>query len=213
MRWHSSSTIDSKKRAIPRLRSATVLFGTVIGLMLVAQSVPAADLALVVFPDDDALAVDAAITEYHGASVIETVHEGLQAEVRFSIQIYRDEVGISGLLGDTLLGEYRPTHMARWDPFGRAYSVTRHDGTETSVRDGEQYVRALFTLKNFRIPVDLFESGRQYYLLGRAAVIPVRLVPALSILSVFTDRQIEYTEWVRFTIPTEIVEILAGGER
>jgi hypothetical protein len=212
MRWFDSSTTASKKRASPS-RSVRTLVFVLLGCAAIPQALSAADLALVVFPEDGFLAVDASIVGYAGPSVVETVHEGLRSEVRFTIQIYRDETGVSGLLGDTLLGEFSPTHLAHWDPFQRMYTIRRHDGSETAVADRTEYVEELFTLKGYRIPADVFEAGRDYYLLGQAAVVPVRLVPALSILSVFTDRQIAATDWVRSAIPTDIVDTLAGVPR
>lgn len=214
MRWFDSSTTASKKRATPR-RPTRILASVLLGFGAIAtpQVLSAADLALVVFPEGGGLAVDASIIDYAGPSVVETVHEGLRAEVRFIIQIYRDETGVSGLLGDTLLGEFSPTHLAHWDPFQRMYTIRRHDGSETVVADRTEYVEELFTLKGYRIPADVFEAGRDYYLLGQAAVVPIRLVPALSILSVFTDRQIAYTDWVRSAIPSDIVDTVAGAPR
>lgn len=212
MRWFDSSTTASRKRATrSRGALASILLGCVV--IAVPPVLSAVDLALVVFPEEGFLAVDASIVGYTGPSVVETVHEGLRAEVRFTVQIYRDETGVSGLLGDTLLGEFSPTHVAHWDPFQRMYTIRRHDGTETAVSDRMEYVEELFTLRGYRIPARVFEEGRDYYLLGQAAVVPVRLVPALSILSVFTDREIAYTGWVRSAIPPDIVDTIAAWSR
>lgn len=189
--------------------------GTILELSLLLASslllpafAEAAELSVVARAASGSLAVDAEIREYAGPSVIETVHEGLKAEVRFSIQVYREETGVSGLLGDTLVAERRPHHIARWDPFGRMYVVEHHDGRETSAIEKEGYLKAFLSLHGFPLPADLFDGGGSYYLMCRAEVVPVRLVPALGILSVFTDRQIQRTDWVRVPVSPRLVEAL-----
>jgi hypothetical protein len=169
-----------------------------------------AELSVSVRDESGVVVVDAVVDRYTGPSVVESVHEGLKAEVRFSIQLYREESGISGFLGDSLVADYSPHHVGEWDPFRRMYSIRRHDGRELLAGDRTAYLEALFSLTGYRLPRNLFVAGRDYYLLCKAEVVPVRLVSALGILSVFTNRQTQPTEWVRLRIPSRFVEAMTG---
>lgn len=142
------------------------------------------------------------------ADVLHALGNGMQAEVIFVIQIYRKPKGIVRLFGDQLVQQVRITRDARWDIYSQRYVISGTDRPIVYSDDVADFVKLFFDLKNFVLPWSFLGNGsvskgdQPPYLMVRVQVRPMKLVPALAILSVLRMEQEIASGWLRLELPS-----------
>ncbi len=130
------------------------------------------------------------------ASIIESLANGHRAEIRYEARVYRRTAGISRIFGDELVAEQSVTYDARWDELNRRYVVVIYSGRERSFEDSESLLRFLLVLEEYRMMVPKYGNG-EIYLMCRAQIEPVRLVPPLTLMNFLVPRFRTKTPWRR----------------
>ena len=88
--------------------------------------------------------------------------------------------------------------------FDRRFVILEDEGSRTEFRDEESFVRGFFSVEGCDLgELGGGEPGRRY-VLARIRYSPVRLVPPLNIVSLFTGRTAVVTRWAEAE--------LGGGE-
>jgi hypothetical protein len=151
-------------------------------------------------------ALELRLTEYEGDQIVSTLSEGMRSQVSFLVRLYRRSDLLFGVFGDRLVHEYRVVHEASQDAFRRAYRIdTEVSGDAVTVaRDKtryfesrERFLQELFRVRSLRLDP---AGAADAYVLVQARVTPVRLVPALGLLSFFMSSDEVETAWIRLPI-------------
>jgi hypothetical protein len=130
---------------------------------------------------------------------------------------------LQALFGDRLVREFSVEMNADWDPFRREYTISaREERTEAMperaseergreagsaapvvgrYEDPDAFLRHFFTLEDLEIPASMLDREHQWYILVQVRVKPIRLVPALGILSFFGTGDVAETPWNRVVLP------------
>lgn len=162
------------------------------------------------------LLLDIALTRYDPLPVLNALHDGLRSEINFIARVYRPRRGIFRILGDRLLIEHGFRYEAYWDIFERRY-VLMSEGAVERFADREDFLDAFFSVSRLRVPLDDigYDSLTEEELTVAAQVrlTPMKLVPALGILSFVLRDEVIATEWVRCEIDTvkDLSAINGGG--
>ena len=149
-----------------------------------------------VYPDDPPI-----------SEVIKSLGNGMQAEVTFVIQVYRQPAGLVRLFGDRLVQEVRITRDARRDVYSRQYLVTGTDRPVVRSQTVTDFSRSFFDLNSFSLPWSFLGKHasdgevRPTYLMVRVLVRPVKLVSALAIMSILQLEPEISSHWFRLPLP------------
>ena len=129
-------------------------------------------------------------------AIIESLDDGHRAEIRYEARIYRRTTGVNRLFGDRLIAEEMVTYEARWDELNSRYIVVVDEEFERSFFDADDLLAFLLILDNhiIRLPND---SSDAIYLMCRAQVEPILLVPPLTLLAVVIPKFRMTTPWMR----------------
>lgn len=161
----------------------------------------------------DGVAVSVWAVDPPTATVLSNITDGMRAEVKFRIEVYRASHGLFRLFGDRLVQDISHSREASWNLYQQSYLVTDSDGTEVSVESRDELERALFRLDHYVIPwrqfgetihsrADLLSLAPDgAYLLVRVQVRPMKLVPALAILSFLRMEDDTVSGWTRLDVP------------
>jgi len=164
----------------------------------------------------DHLLVDIELTGYDPLAVLKALHDGLRSEIQFMARVYRPRRGIFRILGDRLLSEHGYRYEAYWDIFERRYVLISEGATERFA-DREDFLRAFFAVSRLRVPLDEINydtlSEQDITVAAQVRLTPMKLVPALGILSFVLRDEVLATDWVRCEIPTvkDLSAINGGG--
>ncbi len=176
-------------------------------------------VALTVRPSlvlQDHLLLDIELTGYDPLPVLEALHDGLRSEIHFVARVYRPRRGIFRILGERLLSEHGYRYEAYWDIFERRY-VLMSEGATQRFADREDFLRAFFAVSRLRVPLDEIHydslSEDDITVAAQVRLTPMKLVPALGILSFVLRDEVLATDWVRCEIPTvqDLSAINGGG--
>lgn len=141
--------------------------------------------------------------------VLHTLRDGMRAEITFVIQVYHRSDGLFRLFGDRLVQEVRVTRAARWDAFSSQYVISGTDRPDVRTSSNTDFEREFFDLSGFVLPwsfVDGDSSGDSAgssYLMVQMQVRPMKLVPALAILSFLRMEREIASGWQRIEIPPQ----------
>jgi len=151
-----------------------------------------------VYPDDPPL-----------SEVIDSLGNGMQAEVTFIIQVYREPTGLIRLFGDRLVQEVRITRDARWDVYSQQYLVSGTDRPIVRSQTVTDFTRSFFDLNSFSLPWSFLgkhaNAGevRPSYLMVRVLVRPMKLVSALAIMSILRLEPEVTSHWFKLELPPQ----------
>lgn len=150
-------------------------------------------------------------------TILGNIADGMRAEINFQIEVYRVPHGFFRLFGDRLVEDIHVSRVAAWDLYQKAYVIRQSDGsgdepTATWIQDRQEFARSLFRLDRYKLPwkdfgddvsgrSDLASLGRgAAYVLVRVQVRPMKLVPALAILSFLRMEDEIVSSWERLDI-------------
>ena len=129
--------------------------------------------------------------------ILDSLREGMRAEVEYRVQLYRESSGIWRLFGDRLVEEYESRRIAYFDPFTRSFRIDSYgafpNGEERYDEEGA-FLAAFLTLRS--TPLYLPENGSDYRLRGRTVVRPIRVAPPLGLMGLFVANNRYSSSWV-----------------
>lgn len=162
----------------------------------------------------DHLLLDIELSDYDPSPVLDALHDGLRSEIEFVARVYRPRRGIFRILGDRRLSEHGFRYEAYWDIFERRYVLVSEGATERFANQ-EDFLRAFFAVSRLRVPLDEISdnlSEEDIAVAAQARLTPVKLVPALGLLTFVLRDDVLATEWVRCEIDTvEDLSAINGG--
>ena len=129
-------------------------------------------------------------------AIVESLEAGHRAEVHYEARIYRRTTGLNRLFGDRLVAEEKVVYEARWDEFNSRYVVVVDEEFERSFTDADDLISFLLILDSHIISLPK-ESSDAIYLMCRAQIEPIRLVPPLTLLAVVVPKFRMSTPWRR----------------
>ncbi len=138
---------------------------------------------------------DARLAGTPAESLLDSLREGQAAEIVFQFRLYREQAGLASLFGDRLIREKTVIRQGMLDVFDRRFIVRDDAGGSADYRDPSSFVQGFFSIAGCDLgDPDGDEPGR-LYVLARIRYSPVRLVPPLNIVSLFTRRTAVITRW------------------
>jgi hypothetical protein len=143
-------------------------------------------------------------------SLLSSLRDGLTSEIVFQFRLYREQKGLGSLFGDRLIREETIVRQAGLDVFDRDFIMRSDRGEFFRFQEGEAFARQFFRMEGcdlgeLAVGTPVFVAGEArssrgaapaYYILARIRYSPVRLVPPLNIISLFTRRTAVITRWV-----------------
>ena len=155
-------------------------------------------------PAGYAAAVEA--TGFPGKNVLEAVNSGQISQVIYEVKIYRENLGLLALIGDTLMHELSVTYEAFRDTFTEHYEVNTHfypNGqaqNEYRFTKPDHLIRFLSSAEKITIPETLFEDQpdlSRYYLLTKVTVVEQKLLPPFTLAAIFYPHLRTSSQWVK----------------
>ncbi len=153
--------------------------------------------------DGTAVVVSFSPDEMPSDDVIESLEEGHRAEIRYELRVFREVAGIRKLFGDRLIAELYVLYEARKDPLNATYVVTVGDSRELVFDDRNRFLDFFFSLDGYRMEIPVTDTSA-LYVLGRAELEPMKLVPPLTLMPIVFPGFRTTTAWKR--IPFREVE-------
>ncbi len=148
--------------------------------------------------DGNAVRVSVLLDGYDADELIRAAAEGLRSEIEYTFRVYGRTDGILGMFGDTLLHEESLRLQGRYDKFSKAFVIEEPDGTKRQYDSIGPYLSSLVRLQDYRFDLPGYEKRSDaVYIESRVEVRPVRLAPALRMLSFLFPESIFRSNWSR----------------
>lgn len=112
--------------------------------------------------------------------VIENINQGLTSEILFEIRVYADATNFLGLRGGSLVLNKSIAVEGRWDRFNEKYTLVQ-DGVVERYSSEKEFLNDFFSLDHWVFVLHL-EDDKEYQLMIRSRVNPVRLHPPFTML-------------------------------
>ena len=126
--------------------------------------------------------------------ILASLREGHRSEIHYEARIYKRTAGISQLMGDRLIAESSVLYEARWDELNERYIVLIDEEHEIGFEDPNRLTSFLLSLNKHRITLQDDPEG-EIYLLCRAQIEPIRLVPPLTLMTFLLPKFRTTTPW------------------
>ena len=137
-----------------------------------------------------------AVEDYPTHRITESLMEGHKAEVLFEIRVLRKVSGIRKLFGDSLLFQKKITHVARWDPLDDNYIIRVDDLQEFVYDDPSTFLESLLSLHAHTVNIGQ-SIQKNDYVMCRSRIQPIKLIPPLSLMTIFRTDLSETSSWTR----------------
>ncbi len=148
--------------------------------------------------DGNAVRVSVLLDGYDADELIRAAAEGLRSEIEYTFRVYGRTDGLLGMFGDTLLHEESLRLQGRYDQFSKAFVIEEPDGTKRQYDSADPYLSSLVRLQDYRFDLPGYEKlSDAVYIESRVEVRPVRLAPALRMLSFLFPESIFRSGWNR----------------
>jgi hypothetical protein len=128
--------------------------------------------------------------------VLDSLWEGLRAEITFQLRLYRRNSGPFAFLGDRLLDERRVYQIASFDFYENRYKIQRDDQEAVEYEGEAEFLDAFFSLPETELGEIETEKRQDYYLLARVRMMPVKIIAPLNIITLFSSDTVFTTPWV-----------------
>ena len=128
--------------------------------------------------------------------VFQSLEDGLEAEVVFEIRLYKEGTGFFSHWGGRLVAEKTVSYVARKDFFEDTYLIESTEGDTTSISDPEAFNKRFYRVSHIELGDLESDNKGEHYLLARARLTHVKLMPPLAIITLFRPLGIA-TEWHR----------------
>lgn len=138
----------------------------------------------------------AELTGIDPSDVLENLSDGMRAGVTFHIRLYRRATGPFSFLGDRLIAEEHPELEAGWDVFADRYVLRGPRGQERRFRAADDFISQFFSLSRYRMTNVASELSDRHYILVQVSLEPVKLVPPVNLVSLFSQQTMVTSPWV-----------------
>ena len=128
--------------------------------------------------------------------VLASLWDGLRAEITFQLRLYRRSSGIFAFLGDRLLRERRVYQIASFDFYENRYKILKDNRITGEYTAEAEFLDAFFSLPEIDLGEIETGDGRDYYLLARVRMMPVKIIAPLNIITLFSTDAVFTTPWV-----------------
>ncbi len=153
--------------------------------------------------DGSGVRVSVLLDGYDAEELIAAAAEGLRSEIEYTFRVYGRTDGVLGMFGDTLLHEESLRFQGRYDAFSKAFVIEEPDGTTREYDSAGLYLSSLVQLQDYRFDLPRYEKPSDaVYIESRVEVRPVRLAPALRMLSFLFPESIFRSGWNRVDLQT-----------
>lgn len=131
------------------------------------------------------------------SNTLKTMQSGLKAEMLFEFRLYKKQYGIISLLGDRLVREEKTVYTGYYNMYDKYFILKENKGREIIFKDSNDFLENFFSLKDYVLKYPDRSNVNEYYLMYRIKYIPVKLVPPLNIVNIFTNSDNISTKWQR----------------
>ena len=171
-------------------------------LLLISRTAQAQSLRVSVehFPAESSVSLACLVVDAPEGELWESVDQGFQVEVLYTLRLYRKSTGLFRFLGDKIIEDAEAARIGEYDPFTGLYLI--HDtfsGGTLHSDDRESFFSKLLRIEGIRFEIPREEAS--YYILAEARISPIKLKPPLTILSIFPKRNRHQTDWTRIPVP------------
>ena len=129
-------------------------------------------------------------------AVLASLWDGLRAEITFQLRLYRRSSGVFAFLGDRLLRERQVDQVALFDFYENRYKILRDNRITGEYAAETEFLDAFFSLPEIDLGEINTGDGGDYYLLARVRMMPVKIIPPLNIITLFSTDTVFTTPWV-----------------
>lgn len=129
-------------------------------------------------------------------AVLASLWDGLRAEITFQLRLYRRSSGVFAFLGDRLLRERQVYQVASFDFYENRYKILRDNRITGEYAAETEFLDAFFSLPEIDLGEINTGDGGDYYLLARVRMMPVKIIPPLNIITLFSTDTVFTTPWV-----------------
>ena len=129
-------------------------------------------------------------------AVLASLWDGLRAEITFQLRLYRRSSGVFAFLGDRLLRERQVDQVALFDFYENRYKILRDNRITGEYAAETEFMDAFFSLPEIDLGEINTGDGGDYYLLARVRMMPVKIIPPLNIITLFSTDTVFTTPWV-----------------
>jgi hypothetical protein len=129
-------------------------------------------------------------------AVLASLWDGLRAEITFQLRLYRRSSGVFAFLGDRLLRERQVYQVASFDFYENRYKILRDNRITSEYAAETEFMDAFFSLPEIDLGEINTDDGGDYYLLARVRMMPVKIIPPLNIITLFSTDTVFTTPWV-----------------
>ena len=129
-------------------------------------------------------------------AVLASLWDGLRAEITFQLRLYRRSSGVFAFLGDRLLRERQVYQVASFDFYENRYKILRDNRITGEYAAETEFLDAFFSLPEIDLGEIETGDGGDYYLLARVRMMPVKIIPPLNIITLFSTDTVFTTPWV-----------------
>jgi hypothetical protein len=131
--------------------------------------------------------------------VLDALGEGFKSEIVYQFRLYERKQGFFAYFGDRLIFEKNFVRLAYRDLFEQQFVIESRD-ERRAVKGEAEFVAAFFRLSGFLLAGIREIDVRDYYVLARIRVQPVRLVSPLNIVTLFSRQAVTTTPWLAVDI-------------
>ena len=135
---------------------------------------------------DGSIYVDAFFSYDDTEEIFRSLGDGLKSEIIFEFRLYEKNEGFFSFFGDRLLLEKRPSYTAYFDVYEDAYVVVETDGTYRQFDNKQTFIDNFFSISDFMLAEDL-KNILRHYILARIRLIPIKLIPPLTVIALFAE--------------------------
>lgn len=173
------------------------LTGFFVIMCLAGFRIPAQELLLKSYLTADRLNITAELDCDCEGTVLGYLEDGMEAEIVYQVRLYEETRGFSSLWGGRIVEEKTITYSGRKDLFDRMYILTTDLGNTRTYRNQDDFIDDFLRMEDstFSLP----SIDRRYYLLVRAHLDPIKLVPPLNLITLFR-RFVITTDWKKITL-------------
>jgi hypothetical protein len=142
----------------------------------------------------------------HSQEVLASLWDGLKAEITFQVRLYRQNKGLFAFIGDRLLVERRVSQVAYFDFYENRYKIQR-DGRPLGAYSAEsEFLDSFFSMASVELGEIEPSDAQNHYLLGRVRMMPVKIIPPLNIITLFSSGTAFSSPWIEAKLEAGVEE-------
>jgi hypothetical protein len=147
---------------------------------------------------DAGLAAGLSIAWEHPDELLTSLAGGLESRIVFTARLYERPPGLLAFFGDRVTAQVLVVRRAYRDILSQRFVIDEDGKDPRSFGDIGAFLAALFTVDTLSFPGPVAPGA---YVVARAQVEPIRLMPPLSVVAFAGGAAIFATPWVRSSAP------------